>query len=48
MNVQLNIQNVENVSMKYVSTDKGTVIRDGEEVKGLDSNPVVIPKKKQF
>ena len=38
----------ENVSMKYVITDKGTVIRDGEEVKGLDSNPVVIPKKKQF
>ena len=38
----------ENVSMKYVITDKGTVIRDGEEVKGLESNPVIIPKKKQF
>ena len=38
----------EKVSMKYVITDKGTVIRDGEEVKGLESNPVIIPKKKQF
>lgn len=34
--------------MKYVITDKGTVIRDGEEVKGLESNPVIIPKRSNF
>ena len=38
----------DNVSMNYVITDKGTVIRDEEEVKGLMNNPVVIPKKEQF
>ena len=34
--------------MNHVITDKGTVIRDKEEVKGLKDNPVVIPKKKLY
>lgn len=38
----------ENVVMNHVITDKGTVIRDKEEVKGLKDNPVVIPKKKLY
>ena len=34
--------------MNDVITDKGTVIRDKEEVKELKDNPVAIPKKKLY
>ncbi|MBQ5696024.1 MAG: glucose-1-phosphate adenylyltransferase subunit GlgD [Clostridium sp.] len=34
------------VFMKNAITDKGTLIDDREEVKGLENNPVIIPKKK--
>ena len=32
--------------MNNVITDKGTLIDDNEEVKGLKDNPVIIPKKR--
>mgnify|MGYP000706248956 FL=1 len=32
--------------MNHAITDKGTLIDDSEEVKGLRENPVVIPKKR--
>ena len=35
-----------NVMMNHAITDKGTLIDDSEEVKGLRENPVVIPKKR--
>ena len=35
-----------NVTMSNTITDKGTVIDDNEEVKGLENNPVIIPKKR--
>ncbi len=35
----------QNVNMKQAVTDKGTIIKDEEEVKGLKDTPVIIPKK---
>ena len=35
-----------NVTMNNAITDKGTLIDDNEEVKGLEHNPVIIPKKR--
>ena len=32
--------------MNNTITDKGTLIDDNEEVKGLQNNPVIIPKKR--
>lgn len=38
----------DSVKMDKVITDKGTVIRDGEEVKGLIDTPIAVPKKRNF
>lgn len=38
----------DGVKMNRVITDKGVVIKKGEELKGLEDNPVIIPKKKIF
>ncbi len=35
-----------NVTMNNTITDKGTLIDDNEEVKGLENNPLIIPKKR--
>ena len=35
-----------NVTMSNTITDKGILIDDNEEVKGLENNPVIIPKKR--
>ena len=38
----------DGVKMNKVITDKGIVIKKGEELKGLDYNPITIPKKRVF
>lgn len=38
----------DGVKMNRVITDKGVVIKKGEELKGLEDNPVTIPKKRIF
>lgn len=38
----------EGVKMNTVITDKGVVIKKDEELKGLEDNPITIPKKRMF
>ncbi len=38
----------DGIKMNRVITDKGVVIKKGEELKGLEDNPVTIPKKRIF
>lgn len=38
----------DGVRMNRAITDKGVIIKKGEEVKGLEDNPVIIPKKRSL